>query len=203
MKPIFIFLLVLYCVVLVLMLANLLVSSYLDYKHKLFEDFEIEAKRLNDTLDSKMRKQESTLSMLQSALSNFVHEDIPKVTSGVINLIKKNSITKTYIEDVNRKLQSKPCKLEVINKEDKQTIKTIDLSKLSKEDKSLGDSLYLLKKNNKEKQLTNAMRKINMNVKDDLKTNFCNYRATVGLCKIGGNECRDFCPQDFRGKIWG
>lgn len=203
MKPIFIFLLVLYCVVLILMLANLLVSSYLDYKHKIFEDFEIEAKRLNDELDSKMKKQESTIKILQSALSNFVHEDIPKVTSDVIDLMKNNSVTRTYIEDVNRKLESKPSKLEIINKEDKQIIKNYDLSNLSKEDKSLGESLYLLKKNKKEKHLIDAMRKINMNVKDDLKTNFCNYRTKVGLCKLGGNECRDFCPQDFRGKIWG
>lgn len=180
-------------IIFLLTIVNMMISFHLSEKYKLIEQFEVNNKELNKKLEGKINNQKGSINLLKYAMKEIV-DIIQRVPNSIVNDFKN--------QDANDDADLiKPYEMEIISKE--QKVKKIDISKLSKEERKLGESLIHLEFGNKEEELKKAMKKINLEPTDDVLKNYCLYRSAIGLCKLGRNDCKDYCKQDNRGIIWG
>lgn len=223
MRSILFFLIVFGLLAFVLTIINLMISYFLNEKHKLIEQFEEKNKILNVKLDGKINFQKTSIRLLKHVIKDMM-EIVKRVPESIIKKIDETENDYEDEDETENDYEDKteddyedeteddcvdeeyddnvivPHEVEIIPKR-YETI--YDVSKLSNNEMKLGDNFIDIKTNNKKEELKNAMKKINLEPTEDSFKNYCLYRSAIGSCQLGRDDCKSYCKQDNRGIIWG
>lgn len=198
----FYFLVIIVLMVFLLTIINMMISFQMKEKHKLIEQFEKENKELNEKIEENINFQKTSMNLLKYGVKE-VTDIIQRVRVSMTDDMKKYSEKKDVKEQEEKDINVViPHDMSIVKKNKKTQILK-DISKLTKEEKQLGDNFFFIKKENKGHLLKQAMKKINLKPTNDLFENYCIFRSAIGNCKLGRNDCREYCNQDYRGVLWG
>lgn len=206
MNKVLIFLLILTCIIIILHVANTVIKTHLFEKYRLYESFVESARAVNKELDDEIRKHDSTINLLNRAMFNFVNKDLPTIASSVLQGAQNVPIINTFAQKVKADMcgqQVVPNELLVVRTNDRQPVKRLAIT-LTDDEKRLGEDYFtILRDDDAHNALKEAMQKIGLEAGDDPQSNFCRYRVALNKCKLGRNDCKEYCPQDERGKLFG